>query len=527
MQILFECGFSKRPLISIVLLDWSIRERCYILDCLNRQDVDRELYEIIWIEYYDRRLPEIELSLKQSASLGRLPPLNQWVVLNMPRDIYYHKHLMYNIGLMLSSGKIITFCDSDACLKATFIKSIIDSFKDDENIVLHMDELRNNNKKCYPLPPASLDEISGPDWINLVDGKPRGLVDFSDPLHLRNYGACMSALRRDLITIGGADEHIDYLGHICGPYEMTFRLINAGKREIWHSQEWLYHFWHPGQAGRGNYLGPHDGRHMSTTALEIIKSGRVMPLIENPAIRLLRLGGGAENFYASLLPKAVSEIETRKWRIDKESLVKENWLNNARRAAREWLGRKAREYPFLKNIISLTLFLFHPRRKIRKLMLRLRLKFTLFYILIKQFFIKASVPSRGRFRFINKKGGLRERLISIYHLLKELWEFDNKAVGRCRRCLTNLALQGIKEVDINVAGDMARILYVLSAEIPVKIRAFYDDGPQRSFLGFKVNSPETLDGQGGKIIVASLVNREGRIKRLKQVGVEEERIVTL
>ena len=160
-------------------------------------------------------------------------------------------------------------------------------------------------------------------------------------------------------------------------------------------------------------------------------------------------------------------------------------------------------------------------------MIRLKLNVILLHLLIKQFYIKASVPSRGRFRFINKKGGLRERIISLYHLLKELCKFDKQMLWRCRNCLTNLALQGIKEVDINVAGDMARILYVLSAEIPVKIRAFYDDGPSRSFLGFKVNSPETLEGQGGKIIVASLVNREERIKRLKQVGVEEERIVTL
>ena len=65
-------------------------------------------------------------------------------------------------------------------------------------------------------------------------GKTTGLLDNVDPLHTRNYGACMSALREDLLKIGGADEHIDYLEHICGPYEMTFRLVNAGKREVWY-----------------------------------------------------------------------------------------------------------------------------------------------------------------------------------------------------------------------------------------------------------------------------------------------------
>ena len=101
----------------------------------------------------------------------------------------------------------------------------------------------------------------------------------------------MAALREDLIGIGGADEHVDYLGHICGPYDMTFRLVNFGKRELWSPEEFLYHVWHPGQAGDKNYLGPHDGKHMSTTALEARATGRIFPLVENPAIRLLRLGG--------------------------------------------------------------------------------------------------------------------------------------------------------------------------------------------------------------------------------------------
>jgi len=65
------------------------------------------------------------------------------------------------------------------------------------------------------------------------------LLDKADPLHTRNYGACMSALREDLVDIGGADEHLDYLGHICGPYEMTFRLVNAGRKEIWHPKNFF------------------------------------------------------------------------------------------------------------------------------------------------------------------------------------------------------------------------------------------------------------------------------------------------
>src|SRR5215475_11668960 len=117
-----------------------------------------------------------------------------------------------------------------------------------------------------------------------------GLCDTIDKLHTRNYGACFCAWRRDLIAIGGADEHLDYVGHICGPYEITFRLVNQGRREVWHQSHFIYHTWHPGTERLRNYIGPNDGRGLSKTALNIRKSGRVMPLRENKAIQLERTG---------------------------------------------------------------------------------------------------------------------------------------------------------------------------------------------------------------------------------------------
>ena len=48
-------------------------------------------------------------------------------------------------------------------------------------------------------------------------------------------------------------------------------------------------------SGEDNYLGPHDGRHMSTTALEALTSGRAMPLKEDRVVELLR-SGRAEGF---------------------------------------------------------------------------------------------------------------------------------------------------------------------------------------------------------------------------------------
>jgi hypothetical protein len=271
------------PKVSLILLDWSVRESFHLLHYLSKQDVDRDLFEVLIIEYYSRRSDAIDPFEEQ---------VDTWLLLEMPEDCYYHKHLMYNAGIVASKGEICVICDSDAMVKPGFIRSIITEFENHPNTVLHIDQFRNARKDLYPFCYPEFEEVTGRGCINNAGGKTRGVVDEKDPIHNRNYGACMCARREDLIAIGGADEHADYLGHICGPYDMTFRLVNSGHREIWHQTEFMYHTWHPGQAGEDNYLGPHDGRHVSTTALDALISGRVMPLDENASIKRLRLAVG-------------------------------------------------------------------------------------------------------------------------------------------------------------------------------------------------------------------------------------------
>lgn len=268
-----------RPKVSLILLDWSVRESFHLLHYLSLQDVDRDLFEVIVIEFYSTVSSAIEAHAEQ---------VDTWALLRMPEECYYHKHLMYNAGILLARGEICVICDSDAMVRPGFIRSIISSFDANPGIVLHIDQFRNSRRDLYPFCYPSFEEVTGRGCINHVSGITRGLADDRDTIHSRNYGACMCARRADLIAIGGADEHVDFLGHICGPYDMTFRLVNKGHTEVWHRSEFMYHTWHPGQAGENNYLGPHDGRHVSTTALDALRERRVMPLVENASIRALR-----------------------------------------------------------------------------------------------------------------------------------------------------------------------------------------------------------------------------------------------
>jgi hypothetical protein len=250
-----------------------------LLHYLSLQNIPREQFEVIIVEYYSRHSDAIKKFEDQ---------VDTWVALEMSEDLYYHKHLMYNVGIVASLGEICVICDSDAMAKPTFLEAVINAFETDPEIILHIDQFRNNRKDLYPFCYPSFEEVEGRGCINNRDGKTTGIAVTDDLIHNRNYGACFCAKREDLIKIGGADEHIDFIGHICGPYDFTFRLMNIGKKEVWHQSEFLYHTWHPGQSGENNYLGPHDGRHVSTTSLEALSSHRVQPHVINPAIEQLQ-----------------------------------------------------------------------------------------------------------------------------------------------------------------------------------------------------------------------------------------------
>jgi hypothetical protein len=293
----------QSPKVSLILLDWSVRESFHLLHYLGGQDMPRDAFEVLVIEYYARASEAVRKFEDQ---------VDTWLLLEMPEDCYYHKHLMYNAGIVLARGEICVICDSDAMVKPGFIRAVMEAFERDPHGALHLDQFRNNRRDFYPFSYPSFEAVEGEGCINNAGGRTAGIVDRRDPIHSRNYGACMCARRSDLVAIGGADEHVDFVGHICGPYDMTFRLVNSGRRELWHPTEFMYHTWHPGQAGVDNYLGPHDGRHVSTTSLAALSARRVRPLLENPALRRLR--EHPDTPLDALLPALIRPEGPAEWR---------------------------------------------------------------------------------------------------------------------------------------------------------------------------------------------------------------------
>lgn len=296
--------------LSIILLDWGVRESFHTLHYLNQQTAPRDQYEIIWLEFYRRKPLKLQDMVFRHGT--ERPLIDQWLVAGYGDDIIFNKHRLYNLGLLMAQGHYCVICDSDAIFTPNFVARVLNGLQA-PGTVLHLDEIRNSGRRFHPFAYPSIEEVLGPGCINWSGGVSRGLDNSPDILHEANYGACMAAARADLLAIGGADEHLDYLGYICGPYEMTFRLINHGLTERWLRDEYLYHVWHPNEGSvNTDYQGPSDGRGMSQRSLEARTTGRVEPWLENPWVREARDGGPLD---LDRLLQLVSTREEPAWRV--------------------------------------------------------------------------------------------------------------------------------------------------------------------------------------------------------------------
>lgn len=321
------------PRLSIILLDWGCRERFTTLDWLRQQDVSKDQYELIWVEVYDRVVGEV----MEKAD----------VVITCNQHGIYHKHIGYNAGLLHARGELICVCDSDAVFPPDFIRSVFRSFQMEDGgaaIPLVLMHYEWRTALLYPdglNDTGTLKDHARWQWWPLIV----------------NEGACMTVRRADAIRFGGFDEHPSYRGYLCGPYDLGWRLINAGWPELWHDPSVaLWHFAHPDPIGTNGQRAslkqllekayPHIDGH-ALTAVEAFSTGRFQPLRENPEIWTLRMRSR----------RIGSELETRYAGLTGQegyspSVVRSLWVS----LAREIIGRYLKDHlwqPIRKGIVSL------------------------------------------------------------------------------------------------------------------------------------------------------------------------------
>ena len=78
MRILKQ-STKTHPRLSLILLDWGVRESLHVLHYLKHQTIPQEAFEVVFIEYYDT----VSKAAKEFES-----SIDTWVLLEMPSDCY-------------------------------------------------------------------------------------------------------------------------------------------------------------------------------------------------------------------------------------------------------------------------------------------------------------------------------------------------------------------------------------------------------------------------------------------------------
>ncbi|QTN24056.1 glycosyltransferase [Rhizobacter sp. AJA081-3] len=153
-------------------------------------------------------------------------------------------HADANAALLRARGEVITLCDGTLVLPAHFGESIVASFDDGQGALSRPLLLQHR----------------------LAGHEP-------DP----RRGACLSMRRVDALRLGGLDEHADF-ADAGAPFELGWRLINAGIEAGWHPRVTL------------DQARPVPRREAALAAAQgALSSGRLLPLQENPAVHAARL----------------------------------------------------------------------------------------------------------------------------------------------------------------------------------------------------------------------------------------------
>ena len=110
--------------------------------------------------------------------------------------------------------------------------------------------------------------------------------------------------------------------------------------------------------------------------------------------------------------------------------------------------------------------------------------------------------------------------------LQRVAQHNRFVADECWRHLHRLAMNN-KEVAIFGVCNIAKILLVLTKDVPIKISGIYDDVKREKFSGYEKCPVEALKGYPSSVIISSLFGVEERIETLKQLGIKEEKIIRL
>jgi len=210
---------SKRPKISVIMVDGSFRERFHSVHSFLQQSLSGEEVELLWIEYYDRVKPDL------SRIIEKYPNAR---ILTLNRTGIYHSSYCFNAGIRESRGEVLFIPDADVTVEKNFLAQAYREHQENAKLVMYFFRLEESQQDHTGH--ITLDHL-------------KRVCRLNNP---QNYGGCLSVRKKWLLEVNGYEQHpVLSTGFHANGREMFTRLKNLGLHARWHPHLMLYHAWHP------------------------------------------------------------------------------------------------------------------------------------------------------------------------------------------------------------------------------------------------------------------------------------------
>ncbi|WP_022846323.1 glycosyltransferase [Desulfurobacterium sp. TC5-1] len=215
--------------LSVIMWDCGFRERFHAIKSYLNQTLDKNVYEVIWVEFYSDVKEEVKKFADEHPNFR---------ILTLKRSGKWQYGICVNEGVRIAKGDILVISDGDVVVDEKFLE----------------DELRLH-EKYLDLPFINYhrryDESAEPpvyrydlEYLNKV-------CVLVNPT---NYAGCFSIKKRDFVAINGYEEDMVFSGPSACAKDFYIRAKNAGYFIRWSPEKRLFHPWHPGTTVGFSYL---------------------------------------------------------------------------------------------------------------------------------------------------------------------------------------------------------------------------------------------------------------------------------
>jgi hypothetical protein len=142
--------------------------------------------------------------------------------------------------------------------------------------------------------------------------------------------------------------------------------------------------------------------------------------------------------------------------------------------------------------------------------------------LARQFYLKLTKFTRRS----REPKAFAKSLAAGCEFLRDMWRYNWDVIRLSRGCLERLTEEHVQEVFVYGESDVREVLCDLTFAVPMKVKMLRDHYENENSVSGAVPL-EVGAASSDKIIVASVVNVQERIRRLVELGVDHKRLILL